>query len=110
MSIQGDFWLEEGEYISTTLREKFAEYLEKNPKFWPMFVHFTKQAVLVRGRRKISAWLIVNRMRWEVWFDTVDNHYPFKISNDYIALCARKFLAEHPECGSCFNLKPMRRV
>lgn len=58
-----------------------------------------------RGRRKISHWLIINRIRWEV--NIVTTGEDFKISNDYIAFYARLWKARHPAHKDLFNIKRM---
>jgi hypothetical protein len=42
----------------------------------------------------LSAWLIVNRIRWETTVETSSGD--FKISNNFIAYYARLFMDEHP--------------
>ena len=91
-----------------TLREKFADYLDANPRFWVLFERFALEAAQA-GRKKFSAWLIINRIRWEALIRTSDDHYDFKIANDYIALCSRKFMCDHPEHDGLFNTKAMKR-
>ena len=75
-----------------------------NPKVWLYFEKFALEAV---GRRvkKISHWLIINRIRWEIYFETEGGE--FKISNDYIAFYARLWKAKHPQHKDLFNTKRM---
>ena len=71
-----------------------------------MFEHFTFQAIN-SGKKKLSAWLIINRIRWET--TVVTSGEDFKISNDYIAYYARLFMHKNPEYSGFFNIKPMKR-
>jgi hypothetical protein len=48
---------------------------------------------LAMGHKRLSAWLIVNRIRWESMVVTTGKDY--KISNDYIAWYARLFINKY---------------
>lgn len=87
-----------------TLTERFDDYNAANPHVYDMFVKYTKTAIEA-GQKRYSAWAIVNRMRWES--DIVTKGDKFKISNDYIALFARKFVADYPMHKDFFSMKPM---
>lgn len=90
-----------------TLTEQFNDWLELNPEFYPLFEKFTMELV-ASGVTKSSAWLVCNRIRWESMIKTYGNDY--KISNDFIALLARKFLAENPQHPKFFTVKEMKRA
>ena len=75
-----------------------------NPEVWQLFERFAFEAVS-KGRTRISHWLIINRIRWEV--SIVTNGVDFKISNDYIAFYARLWRAKHPAHKDLFNIKRM---
>lgn len=80
------------------------EWHKANPMVWKYFERFSMEAV-GKGRRKISHWLIINRIRWEV--NIVTTGEDFKISNDYIAFYARLWKARHPAHKDLFNIKRM---
>ena len=80
------------------------EWHKANPMVWKYFEQYSFEAVN-KGRRKISHWLIINRIRWEVSIVTTGDD--FKISNDYIAFYARLWKARHPEYRDLFNTKHM---
>lgn len=90
-----------------SLTEQFEEWIEVNPDFFPLFDKFTRQ-LIKSGVTKSSAWLVCNRIRWESMIVTVGNDY--KISNDFIALLARKWLKENPEYPKFFTIKEMKRA
>jgi len=90
------------------LNERFNEYLKDNPHIFPTFVSFSLQ-MKRSGRNKYSHWVIVNRMRWDIDIKAIDTNSEFKISNDYIALLARKAMKEYPELAGFFNIKEMKR-
>lgn len=83
-----------------------------NPLVWKYFETFAQEAV-DRDRDKLSHWLIVNRIRWEVFLRTTPvgplagRGEDFKISNDYIAFYARLWKATHPEHATLFTTKAM---
>tara|TARA_R110000787_G_scaffold104312_4_gene211137 strand:- start:901 stop:1209 length:309 start_codon:yes stop_codon:yes gene_type:complete len=85
-------------------KRKFWEWHKKNPLIWDYFEKFSLEAVS-KGCNKISHWLIINRIRWEVYVVTTGDD--FKISNDYIAFYARLWRATHPEHKDLFSIKQM---
>ena len=90
-----------------TYEEKKAiwwEWHKANPQVWDYFERFSLEVVKM-GRKKVSHWLIINRIRWEVYFETTGAD--FKISNDYIAFYARLWKKRHPEHADLFNTKKM---
>jgi hypothetical protein len=89
-----------------TLEQSWKEWHSKNPEFYEMFKGFAFNAIN-RGYETFSAWLIVNRIRWETMLSTTGDDY--KISNDYIALYSRLFMAEYPEYQGFFKTKKTKR-
>ncbi len=77
----------------------------KNPHVWDLFEQFTFQAIN-KGHKHCSAWLVVNRIRWETTIETTGND--FKISNDFIAHYARYFMALHPQHEGFFKTKQLK--
>lgn len=89
------------------LKQKWWEWHKKNPHVYELFEKFTFIAIN-KGHKRLSAWLIVNRIRWETSIETSGDD--FKISNDFIAYYARLFVAYHPEYEGFFQLKRMTRT
>jgi hypothetical protein len=87
------------------LLEKFARYHRNNPHVYALFRRFTF-AIIERGHRRTSVWLIMNRIRWEMTVETYGDE--FKICNDYFALYARMFVVENPQHATLFKLKTMK--
>lgn len=90
-----------------TYQEKKQAWLtwhNNNPVIWELFEKFTLQAISL-NRKKISHWLIINRIRWETSVMTTGNE--FKISNDFIAFYARYWKEKYPEYDYIFNVKKM---
>jgi hypothetical protein len=74
-------------------KREWWEWHKKNPHVYELFKRFSMQAIN-RGHRNLSAWLIVNRIRWETSVETQGDD--FKINNDYIAYYARLFMHTIP--------------
>ena len=72
---------------------------------YELFKRFTMQAIS-RGHRNLSAWLIVNRIRWETSIETTGDD--FKISNDFIAYYSRLFMHDHPQYKGFFRTKTLK--
>ena len=85
-------------------KQAWLELHTANPMVWKMFEQFAFQAVKM-NRKKISHWLIINRIRWETSIMTTGNE--FKISNDFIAFYARHWIQTYPAYKSLFNIKRM---
>lgn len=84
---------------------RWLEWHKANPAIWRYFEQFAIEA-LDRRKRRLSHWLIINRIRWEVYVVTTGGD--FKISNDFIAFYARLWRHLHPEHKDLFNIKHMR--
>lgn len=93
--------------MADDLKEKWWAWHKQNPEFYDRFERFTFQAIQ-RGHTRLSAWLIVNRIRWETMVVTTEGDY--KIGNDYIALYARLFMHDYPQYKGFFRTKPMKRA
>lgn len=85
-------------------RDRWLAWHNTNPHVWAHFERFALEAVR-RGRVRISHWLIVNRIRWEVQIVTLGCE--FKVSNDFIGFYARLWIERHPEHRGLFAIKPM---
>lgn len=88
------------------LREAaFQQWHQDNPLIWEYFKKFSFAAINA-GHKRISHWLIINRIRWEVFITTTGKD--FKISNDLIAFYARLWRKTYPEHRRLFKIKRMR--
>lgn len=88
-----------------TRKQAWWEWHKQNPHVYELFKRFTFQAIRC-GHKRCSAWLIVNRIRWETAIET--SGCDFKISNDFIAYYARLFMAHYPEHEGFFVTKRMK--
>ena len=91
--------------IDKNLLNKFKKYHEENPH---IYREFKRYAYAMKGvRSKSSAWLIINRIRWDYDIKSNSNEV-FKISNDYIALYSRLLIYNDPEFKDFFVIKQMK--
>jgi hypothetical protein len=93
--------------MNKTFAERKAEwedYHRENPMVWEYFQKFSFEAI-AKGRSRISHWLIINRIRWEVYIVTTGEE--FKISNNYIAFYARLWQQTFPKHKDLFHTKSM---
>jgi hypothetical protein len=86
-------------------KERWWGWHKENPHVYQMFSSFTKTAIDA-GLPHSSAWLIVNRIRWETAIETQGD--TFKISNDFIAYYARLFMVYNPEHDGFFRTKKLK--
>ena len=84
---------------------KWWRWHNANPDVYDMFERFALDAIR-QGHTNLSAWLIVNRIRWEVAMETSGDD--FKISNDFIAYYARLFHAKNKQHEGFFRTKKLK--
>ena len=92
--------------MDDSLKRKWWAWHKQNPHVYDLFEKFTLDAIS-KGHERLSAWLIVNRIRWETTVETRGDD--FKISNDFIAYYARLFMHNHPRYEGFFKTKQLRR-
>ncbi len=84
-----------------TLAETFAEWHEKNPHVYALFVRFALQAA--ERRPYFSARTVLHRIRWHTTVETVGDDY--KVSNNWSPFFARMFERDHPEHKGFFRMR-----
>ena len=89
----------------TPTRQRWLDWHAANPHVYELFKHFTFEAI-GKGHKRLSAWLVVNRIRWETTVETSGDD--FKLSNDFIAYYARLFMDDFPEHRGFFRTKPLK--
>lgn len=89
-----------------SLKQRWWSWHKENPHVYELFERFSNEAI-GKGHTRLSAWLIINRIRWETMVETSGDD--FKISNDYIAYYARLFMAYNPQHEGFFHTKELRR-
>lgn len=91
----------------TAWERKFREFHAKNPQVYVALVRFAREAK-ARGRNKIGIELLINRVRWELFMNTRDDHSDFKINNNYKAYYARLIMEREPDMKTMFNTRELR--
>lgn len=88
-----------------TIREGFNKFNMENPH---IFQAFEKQVLkaIHNGKKKISAKMIINWIRWHEFLDSTDEN--FKINDAYQAYYARHFIEKYPEYNGIFELRKLR--
>jgi hypothetical protein len=89
-----------------SIESRFAEYDRLNPKVWLLFEKFAFRSIQ-RGRKRVSAKMITERIRWETYIETVGDE-PYKINNSFTAYYARKFEALYPVHAGIFETRALR--
>lgn len=84
------------------MKARWWAWHKENPKVWALFERFALEA-LDKGMTRLSGWLIVNRIRWEV---AMTKGEEFKVRNEFIALYVRLFQKRHPQQAKMFTTKP----
>lgn len=87
------------------LLKRFKDYHFKNPH---VFQQFRSNALAMRrhGRKKYSAWTIINKIRWD--YDLRITGEVFEINNDHIALYSRLLIATDKTFEGFFELRQMK--
>ena len=90
----------------TPQKQKWLKWHKENPQVYELFDRFTKEAIR-KGHTRLSAWLIINRVRWETSLETFGGD--FKISNNFIAYYSRLFMEMNPTYKGFFKIYPMKK-
>jgi hypothetical protein len=93
------------DYAITDGARRWLEWERLNPAFYPLFCQFAAQAIR-HGHSRLSAWLVVNMIRWETTIVTQGSEY--KVSNEVIAYYSRMWLVDHPAYPDFFETKKMQ--
>ncbi len=88
-----------------SIRDAFTEYHNANPKVFQAFEQIAFKAINA-GKKKISAKLVINYIRWNMFMETTDSN--FKINDAFGALYGRLFIAIHPEHADKFECRKLR--
>lgn len=100
----------------TTIQVAFIDFHRDNPQVYEEFKKMALQAINA-GKKKISAKMIVNVIRWSVYMETIDlnlfeqkNKEPrkFKINDAFISRWARVFVNEYPQYADRLEMREIR--
>lgn len=93
------------ELNGVTIREGFKKFHSENPHIYSAFESQALRAI-AKGRKKISAKLIINWIRWHEYLETTDVNY--KINDAYQSYYARLFTEKHPAHKDVFEFRKLR--
>lgn len=91
-----------GRYSPAVL-EKFRKFHDENPHIYNEFKKLANK-MRVTGRKKYSAKMIINVLRWERDLQTKSND-EFKLNDLYQSMYARLLAYHHPEFENFFSFK-----
>lgn len=93
------------ELNGVSIRDGFDKFNKENPH---IFVAFEEQALraIAKGRKKISAKLIINWIRWHEFLESSDKN--FKINDAYQSYYARFFIEKYPQYIDMFDFRKLR--
>ena len=106
-------------YHQTTgksIQSAFEEFHALNPDIYEVFIKMAFDAIR-KGKKKISAKLICNVIRWEVFMRTDEptlfynkNNEPkrFKLNDAYTSRYARLFVRDYPRYKDYFEWRELR--
>ena len=99
---QGSFdWSERGK-----LENKFWEFHLAHPEVYDTLVYFARQWRDRRGPDSVCGiGALYERARWEMWFQSLDDKPPPKLSNNHRAFYARLIMVRNPDIDGIFRLK-----
>lgn len=96
-----------------TIQERFEEFDAANPHVYTLFKRYAYELIRA-GHKKLSANLIVNRIRWESATTTTGSGWhvtagkPFLINDNFSNRYARKFVADFPKLMDRFEFREIR--
>ena len=92
--------------IDPRLLARFKAFHERNPWVYREFRALAQRMKTGGSRRRYSAWVIVNVIRWHR--DLSSRGDPFKVNNDFIAIYARLLIYRDPSFEGFFELRAMK--
>ncbi len=88
-----------------SIREAFVDFNRKNPKLYEAFEREALRAINA-GKKKISAKMIINYIRWSMFIETTDKAP--RINDAYHSYFGRLFIAKHPEHADKLECRKLR--
>ena len=80
---------------------QFLNFNKENPNVYKLFKRFTKEAIK-SGHTRLSAEMIINRIRWET---SITTNEEYKINNIYKPYYSRMFMHDFPKYNEFFRLR-----
>jgi hypothetical protein len=91
------------------LEKKFWEFHVQHPEVYRTLVYFARQWRDKRGAESVCGiGALYERARWEMWFHSLDDESPPRLSNNHRAFYARLIMNRNPDLDGIFRLKRQR--
>ena len=91
------------------LEKKFWEFHVAHPEVYRTLVFFARQWRERRGSDAVCGiGALYERARWEMWFQSLDDKPPPKLSNNHRAFYSRLIMKRNPDLDGIFRLKRQR--
>ena len=88
-----------------SLDARFERFHEENPTVYATLARLAREAVR-RGKKRIGAKALWERMRWEFFLATTDEE--FKLNNSFTSRYARLLMEREPDLAGVFELRELR--
>lgn len=104
------------ENTGASIEQAFKEFDTNNPEVYNEFKKYAFAAIK-KKKKKISAKLIINVIRWEKFMETKEKtlftdkdgvKHKFRINDAYTAHYGRKFIKDFPALADIFNFRELR--
>jgi len=89
-----------------SIKDTFDEFHENNPAVYAYFKEYAGRAIRA-GVKKLSSKLIINRIRWEIFIETVGND-TYRINDAFTAHYARLYAEDFPAHADKFEFRRIR--
>ena len=84
---------------------KFEKWITANPHVLELFINLAL-AMQARGRTRIGAKAIVERLRWEYHYTTSGDE--FRLNNLFTSRLVRRAITARPELAAMFELRALK--
>lgn len=93
--------------MANDTNEIWWEFHKANPRVYELFKTIAFKAI-EKGKKKMSATLVVNVIRWEHFLTTTDqDNGGFKINNNFVPYYSRLFMRDFPKYDGIFSLRKL---
>jgi hypothetical protein len=93
--------------VNDTNYKKFCVFHAEFPKVYELFERFSLN-LIQRGRTKLGAKMIIERIRWEMATDGSRDAEGLKINNNYTCYYSRLFVERHPQYKEYFDFREVK--
>ena len=98
-------WEVAGESRADDIQTRFETFHAANPEVYRLFNRFAHEAI-VSGHARMSADLILHRIRWYTMVETVGD--TFKVNDHWTSRYARMWMERNPDYPNFFELRELK--